>query len=101
MPLYEYRCDKCAKTFEVIQKFSDNPLDTCPDCGASVERLISRTSFQLKGNGWYASDYKKGGVTSPPVTAPAANSAPAAAESKTETTPTKVAAPKKTDSPVK
>lgn len=60
MPLYEYVCSKCNKTFEAIQKFSDSPLETCALCGGKpVSKLMSRTSFQLKGTGWYVSDYKK------------------------------------------
>lgn len=59
MPIYEYECAKCHKTTEAIQKFSDLPLTTCPECGGSLTRLVSRTSFQLKGTGWYATDYKK------------------------------------------
>ena len=59
MPLYEYRCHKCGKTFEVLQKFSDKPLRKHPDCGGSVERLVSASSFQLKGGGWYAEGYSK------------------------------------------
>ena len=65
MPLYEYRCDTCERTFEVQQKFSDSPLTQCEVCAGSVRRLISRTSFQLKGTGWYASDYKKPAQPSP------------------------------------
>jgi putative FmdB family regulatory protein len=59
MPLYEYRCSKCGKTFEAIQKFSDPPLAVHEGCGGPVERLISTSSFQLKGSGWYATDYAK------------------------------------------
>lgn len=61
MPLYEYRCSKCDKTFEVIQKFSDSPLTEHEDCGGAVERLLSAPAFQLKGSGWYVTDYGKGG----------------------------------------
>lgn len=57
MPLYEYKCDKCGKVFEVRQKFSDEPLQIHETCGGNVERLISRSAFQLKGSGWYATDY--------------------------------------------
>jgi len=57
MPLYEYRCSACGKEFEVIQKFSDPPLSECPDCGSQVEKLISSTSFVLKGGGWYKDGY--------------------------------------------
>ncbi|MFM8316118.1 MAG: FmdB family zinc ribbon protein [Deltaproteobacteria bacterium] len=59
MPMYEYRCESCAKTFEVIQKFSDGPLSDCPECGKPVGKLMSLGSFQLKGSGWYNTDYKK------------------------------------------
>lgn len=62
MPLYEYECTKCGKNFEALQKFSDAPLTTCSLCGGGpVNKRLSRTSFQLKGNGWYATDYKKPG----------------------------------------
>ena len=59
MPLYEYKCDSCGKTFEVIQKFSDEPLTVHPECGGKVERLLSAPAFHLKGTGWYATDYAK------------------------------------------
>lgn len=65
MPLYEYSCKTCQKVFEIMQKFSDAPVKVCPDCKNTVEKLISKTSFQLKGGGWYASDYKKPSTTSP------------------------------------
>jgi putative FmdB family regulatory protein len=58
MPLYEYRCSKCHRVFEVLQKFSDTPLELHEDCGGPVERLISAPSFQFKGSGWYITDYK-------------------------------------------
>lgn len=57
MPIYEYRCEKCHKTFEKFQKISEAPLATCKDCGGSVKRLISETSFSLKGGGWYKDGY--------------------------------------------
>jgi len=80
MPIYEYGCDKCQKIHEVTQKISDAPLSQCPDCKGNLKKLISRTSFQLKGSGWYATDYKKSGATS---------AAPAPAESPTaKTSPT-------------
>ena len=61
MPLYEYHCSKCDKTFEVIQKFSDEPLTEHEGCGGRVERLLSAPAFQLKGTGWYVTDYAKSG----------------------------------------
>jgi putative FmdB family regulatory protein len=60
MPLYEYKCDSCGKTFEVIQKFSDEPLTVHAECGGPVQRLLSAPAFHLKGTGWYATDYAKG-----------------------------------------
>ncbi len=59
MPLYEYKCSKCEEIFEVIQKFSDVPLKKHVGCGGKVEKLMSAPAFQLKGTGWYATDYKK------------------------------------------
>lgn len=57
MPIYEYECPDCGKHLEVFQKFSDAPLSRCQDCGGHVHKLISRTSFVLKGTGWYVTDY--------------------------------------------
>ena len=57
MPIYEYVCSKCARQFEVIQKFSDNPLKTCSECKGKLNKIISQSSFQLKGAGWYVTDY--------------------------------------------
>jgi putative FmdB family regulatory protein len=59
MPLYEYRCTSCGHAFEVIQKFSDRPLRKCRQCAGRLEKLISRSSFTLKGGGWYSDDYGK------------------------------------------
>ena len=61
MPIYEYECSDCGKQFEVFQKFSEEPLSRCHDCGGHVHKLISRTSFILKGTGWYATDYASPG----------------------------------------
>ncbi len=59
MPIYEYRCHRCGKTVEMMQKFSDLPLSRCPSCSGKVSKIISNCSFQLKGSGWYVTDYKK------------------------------------------
>jgi putative FmdB family regulatory protein len=59
MPLYEYACDACGHRFEVIQKFSDSPIQECPKCGGSVRKLISSPAIQFKGSGWYITDYAK------------------------------------------
>jgi len=63
MPLYEYACDRCGKTIEVLQKYSDEPLTVHESCGGALEKLISRSAFKLKGTGWYATDYASGGKT--------------------------------------
>src|SRR5579862_6354456 len=66
MPIYEYKCGSCGKTFERIEKFSDAPLEIHEDCGGPVERLISAPALQFKGTGWYVTDYARsnGGNTS-------------------------------------
>lgn len=58
MPIYEYQCPKCG-TFEVVQRITEPALKKCPTCKGKVERLMSRTSFVLKGSGWYATDYAR------------------------------------------
>ncbi len=65
MPLYEYSCHRCGSRFEVIQKFSDEPLTTHEGCGGEVERLISPSAFQFKGSGWYVTDYARNGKSLP------------------------------------
>jgi putative FmdB family regulatory protein len=70
MPLYEYQCSKCEKVHEIVQKFSDAPLDQCPECGGPVSKLISMSSFSLKGGGWYTTDYKKSGPSKTAESAP-------------------------------
>ena len=57
MPIYEYHCEKCNETFEVFQKINDDPVSNCPKCNEKVKRLISNTSFSLKGGGWYKDGY--------------------------------------------
>ena len=68
MPIYEYACKKCDGEFEVSQRITDEPLKRylCPHCGkrTAVTKLISRSSFHLKGSGWYATDYGKNGSKS-------------------------------------
>jgi len=57
MPLYEYQCEACGLKFEVRQKFSDQPVTECRDCGGPVKKLISQTGFALKGDGWFRQGY--------------------------------------------
>ena len=59
MPIYEYSCKKCGSVIEKIQKFSDSPLQKHEDCGGKLTKLISRSSFHLKGSGWYVTDYAR------------------------------------------
>lgn len=82
MPLYEYQCDACTHRFEVIQKFSDAPIDVCPKCGGAVKKLLSSPAIQFKGTGWYITDYARAGKTDSAATGP---SAEAKSETKTET----------------
>jgi len=60
VPIYEYQCTKCGEVFEAFQKINDKPLTHCRFCHSRVERLISHSSFQLKGSGWYLTDYAPG-----------------------------------------
>lgn len=57
MPIYEYECLKCGKTMEAMQKFSDAPLTECSECKGELRKLISMSTFHLKGSGWYTTDY--------------------------------------------
>ena len=57
MPIYEYECKKCSKHFEIMQKISDDTLTSCRECGGELKKLITNTSFVLKGSGWYVTDY--------------------------------------------
>ena len=57
MPLYEYQCEGCGDTIEIIQKYSDPPLSQCEVCGGALERLLSPSTIQFKGSGWYVTDY--------------------------------------------
>jgi putative FmdB family regulatory protein len=67
MPIYEYRCTSCGHEKEVLQKMSDAPLKECPACGKpTLAKLISAAGFQLKGSGWYATDFKGGSKSAKP-----------------------------------
>ena len=79
MPIYEYECTRCGQIEEAIQKFSDRPLNKCTQCSGKLQRLISHSSFHLKGTGWYVTDYagKTGDTSSPkrPSEAPSTETA--------------------------
>ena len=62
MPLYEYECGACGNRFELIRKFSDEPVEVCPKCGKNdVQKLLSSPAIQFKGTGWYITEYAKKG----------------------------------------
>jgi putative FmdB family regulatory protein len=86
MPIYEYRCSSCGHELEALQKLADAPLVTCPSCHAdSLVKLVSASAFQLKGSGWYVTDFKGG--AKPSAAKPADDAKPsgeAASETKTE-----------------
>src|SRR4051794_1489539 len=88
MPIYEYRCSSCGHELEAIQKFSEAPLAVCPSCSASaLIKLVSAAGFQLKGTGWYATDFKGSGkkpAAKPAEGATASGDSGATAESKTD-----------------
>jgi putative FmdB family regulatory protein len=93
MPIYEYRCDQCGQQFEIIQKFSDNPMEICETCQGHLTKLISQTSFQLKGTGWYITDYaRKSKSSETKSNQTEAKSAPAAPASSETSAPAKPAA---------
>ena len=91
MPIYAYKCESCGFAKDVLQKISDAPLEQCPSCSQpTFKKQLTAAGFQLKGSGWYATDFK-GGATSAPATAPAAEGA--AAAPKADAAPSTPAAP--------
>ena len=77
MPIYAYKCESCGHAKDVLQKMSDDPLTVCPSCGqASFKKQLTAAGFQLKGSGWYVTDFREG---SKPAATPAVEGAPAAA----------------------
>jgi putative FmdB family regulatory protein len=86
MPIYEYRCTDCGFQNEYLQKVSEPPMTVCPSCGKrAFEKMLSAAGFQLKGSGWYATDFKNSGAK-PAKTEPAKTEAKA--EAKSEAAPT-------------
>lgn len=84
MPIYAYRCESCGHAKDVLQKISDPVLTTCPACGAeSFKKQITAAGFQLKGSGWYVTDFRggSGGTSAPAAGAAAASTATAATAS--------------------
>ena len=102
MPIYAYKCESCGHTKDVLQKMSDAPLTDCPQCGASAfKKQLTAAGFQLKGSGWYVTDFRGGGgpTAVPPVSggeapaAAAADSKPAEPTGKTAAAPAAAPAP--------
>ncbi|HVT63221.1 MAG TPA: zinc ribbon domain-containing protein [Legionellaceae bacterium] len=84
MPIYEYQCSHCHHQFDEMQKMSDPPLTTCPKCSKNTAiRLVSAAGFQLKGTGWYVTDFKNKGKQPSTSETPSATESSAPAESKT------------------
>lgn len=80
MPIYEYACDACGHTFEALQKMSDPKLSDCPACQqASLRKLVSAAGFQLKGTGWYQTDFRGNKAGSTGSSSGSTDAAPAAA----------------------
>jgi putative FmdB family regulatory protein len=76
MPIYAYKCDACGHAKDVLQKMSDAPLTDCPACGApKFSKQLTAPGFQLKGTGWYATDFKGGGAAGVPAAATVATDA--------------------------
>ena len=96
MPIYEYRCSACGQEHEVLQKVTEPPLTECPSCGKpGMQKLLTAAGFQLKGSGWYATDFK-GGAKKPEEKKRSAETKPADAksDSKTDTKTDTKASPK-------
>ena len=90
MPIYAYRCEACGFAKDVLQKVSDAQLTDCPSCGkSSFKKQVTAAGFQLKGTGWYVTDFRGGasGTTAPAVATDAGGSAPAAAPASTDAAP--------------
>lgn len=86
MPIYEYQCSKCGEIFEAFQRITDEPLTACKFCKGKVDKLISQSSFQLKGSGWYLTDYANRSSSSQSDKPKAGNTSEKATETKSEPT---------------
>jgi putative FmdB family regulatory protein len=64
MPIYEYECGKCGRIEEILQKISDKPLNRCSHCSGKLHKIVSHSSFHLKGSGWYVTDYARSSKSS-------------------------------------
>ena len=96
MPIYEYSCQKCG-VVEVTQRITEKPLAKCPGCKSKVKKLISNTSFQLKGTGWYVTDYARKGQNGEAKSDNASTPSSPSAESKNESKSATKSETKKSD----
>lgn len=87
MPTYEYRCDKCAKNFDIVQSFHDEPLTECPTCGAPVKKVFGSVGIVFKGSGFYKTDSRSGGSASRPAESSPAASGDGGGSSSDSSTP--------------
>ena len=101
MPTYDYRCDRCERTFEVRQRISEAPLTTCTRCGGPIRRLLAAAPFILKGGGWYVTDYpsqgRKKGMEAEKKSSGDAAPSPAPATTGTDAAASTAASSKKSD----
>ncbi len=98
MPVYEYRCNACNHQFELRQKFSDPPANSCPKCGGAVHKMVSTVAFSLKGGGWYAEGYGAK-AEAPKETDTAAGAGVAPEATSTDSAPKESATKETTESP--
>ena len=101
MPIYAYKCSSCGFAKDVLQKMSDTPLSVCPECGASAfEKQVTAAGFQLKGSGWYVTDFREGGgKKSEAATAPAASGDGAKSADASSSSPASSPAPEPAPAP--
>lgn len=105
MPIYAYKCSSCGHARDVLQKLSDAPLTECPSCGASAfTKQVTAAGFQLKGSGWYATDFRNGSGAAPAAPAadgakPAETAKPADGAAKPADSPTTTTTTPKSDGP--
>lgn len=96
MPIYAYKCESCGFAKDVLQKMSDTPLTDCPACGAAAfKKQLTAAGFQLKGSGWYATDFKGGA----PATSATATSSDAASTTASDTKPSESSTAKPDSAP--
>jgi putative FmdB family regulatory protein len=102
MPIYEYKCGACGFQKEFLQRLSDAPLKDCPECGkAALSKMVTAAGFQLKGSGWYATDFKNGQAKAKPADTPEvkAEDKPATKEEAKPAAAPAAAKPEKTEAP--